>query len=71
MPAPVPITLNNKVYSTPILNGEMDSVAQQIYETKNTIKGLNEQLTENINTLQSLNNQLLVMYVQQTGSLPE
>jgi uncharacterized phage infection (PIP) family protein YhgE len=71
MPAPVPITLKNKVYSTPILNGEMDDIAHQIRSVKDDIKELNNTLTDRLNTLQSLNNQLLVMHVQQTGSLPE
>jgi hypothetical protein len=71
MPDPIKITLKNKTYTTPILNGEMDTIAQQIIDTKNTIKGLNEHITEQTNTLNNLNYQFMTMYIQQTGSFPQ
>jgi len=70
MPNPVNITLQNKTYVTPILNGEMDTIAQQIQETKNNINSLNEQMSQQLNQLNSLNYQFMSIYVQQTGSFP-
>ena len=70
MPQPVKITIQNKVYTTPILNEEMDNIAQQIQNTKDEITSLNNHLTDNINNLTNLQNQLFIMYIQQTGSLP-
>ena len=70
MPAPLNITVQNKVYVTPILNGEMDSVAQQIQEKKNEIASLNSHLSSAISELTTLQNQFMAMYIQQTGSFP-
>jgi hypothetical protein len=70
MPASVKITIQNKVYTTPILNEEMDNIAQQIQTLRDEITTLNSRLTNNINNLVDLQNQLLVIYIQQTGSLP-
>jgi len=70
MPAPLNITVQNKVYVTPILNGEMDAVAQQIQEKKNEIASLNSHLSSAISELTTLQNQFMAMYIQQTGSFP-
>ena len=70
MPAPVQIKTNSKFYSCPILNEEMDQVAQQIYSCKAEIDSLNHHLNDKLNELNNLNQQLLTMYVQQTGSFP-
>jgi prefoldin subunit 5 len=71
MPAPIKITIQNKVYTTPILNGEMDNIAEQIHQQRATINILNSELTDAIATLNSLNKQFMSMYIQQTGSFPE
>ena len=54
MPAPLNITVQNKVYTTPILNGEMDTLAQQIQEKKNEIASLNSHLSSAISELTTL-----------------
>lgn len=71
MPEPVKITVKNKVYITPILNGEMDEVNNQINAQKEEIRSLNEHLNNAINNLSNLQNQLIAMYIQQTGQFPE
>jgi len=71
MPEPVKITVKNKVYITPILNGEMDDINNQINATKDEIRSLNEHLNSAINNLANLQNQLIAMYIQQTGQFPE
>ena len=48
----------------------MDTIAQQIQETKNNINSLNEQMSQQLNQLNSLNYQFMSIYVQQTGSFP-
>ena len=70
MPAPLNITIQNKIYTTPILNGEMDTVAQQITDKKNEIASLNSHLSSAIAELNTLQNQFMAMYIQQTGSFP-
>lgn len=70
MPAPVKISVNSKSYSCPILNEEMDQIAQQIDTCKLEIASLNAQLNDKLSTLSTLNSQILVMYVQQTGTFP-
>ncbi len=71
MPAPVKVTVQNKVYTVSIFNGEMDQVSSQITDKKNEIASLNSHLTGAMAELVALNKQLLVMYIQQTGSFPE
>ena len=70
MPAPVQVNINSKVYSIPILNGEMDTIAQQIIQNKEEIRNLREHLTGKLNELQNNNNALLLLYIQQTGGYP-
>ena len=70
MPQPVKITVKNMVYTTPILNGEMDDVNNQIESTKAEIASLKEHLQNAYNNLQNLNNQFMALYIQQTGSFP-
>jgi hypothetical protein len=71
MPAPIKITVKNKVYTTPILTGEMDDIANQINGAQQHIKDLKSQLEEQYNILANLNNQFMALYIQQTGSFPE
>lgn len=70
MPDPLRITVQNKVYITPILNGEMDDIALQIANTKQEIASLNSHLTSQLNNLTTLQNQFMAMYIQQTGQFP-
>lgn len=67
----VPITIQNKVYNTPILNREMEGIYNQINDKKNEIRSLNESLSQSIIDLQALNKQLIALYIQQTGSFPD
>lgn len=71
MPAPVPITIQNKVYITPILNGEMDQLNQQIIDKKNEIASLNSHITSATAELAQLQKQFMSMYIQQTGQFPD
>lgn len=70
MPAPVQITIQNKVYTTPILNGEMENLNQQIIDKKAEISSLNSHLGTAITELNDLQKQFMAMYIQQTGSFP-
>ena len=70
MPDPVKITVKNMVYTTPILNGEMDDVNNQINDKKQEIASLKEHLNNAYTNLENLNNQFMAMYIQQTGSFP-
>ena len=70
MPAPYTVTLQNKVYVTPILNVEMEDLVTQMNDKKAQIKSLNEQLNAAIIDLNSLQSQFLAKYVHQTGSFP-
>lgn len=70
MPPPTQIKTNSKIYSIPILNGEMDNIAIQIQEKKNEINSLNNHLNGALVDLNNLSNQLLALYIQQTGSFP-
>jgi hypothetical protein len=71
MPAPVKVTVKNKIYTTPILTGEMDNIASQITNAQDNIRSLKVQLDDQYNILANLNNQLIALYIQQTGSFPE
>ena len=71
MPDPVKITVKNMVYTTPILNGEMDDVNNQINDKKQEIASLKEHLQNAYNNLQNLNNQFMALYIQQTGQFPD
>ena len=70
MPPPVKITVQNKVYITPILNGEMDDIASQIATKKAEIASLNNHLNDALAVLTSLQNEFMAKYIQQTGSFP-
>jgi uncharacterized coiled-coil protein SlyX len=70
MPAPLPIILKNKVYMTPILNEEMDNVANQIATKKEEIASLNSQLTTATAELANLQNQFMLLYINVMGSFP-
>ena len=70
MPDPIKITIQNKVYTTPILNGEMDDIANQIQSKKSEIADLNHQLRHKISELNDLEKQIISMYIQQTGGFP-
>lgn len=70
MPAPINISIKNVVYSTPILNGEMDSIAREIQARREEINSLNRHLTDAISSLNNLQQQFMALYIQQTGSFP-
>ena len=67
MPGPVKITIQNKVYITPILNGEMDDINNQINSKKDEIKSLNDHLAGAIQELNNLQKSFMALYIQQTG----
>ena len=71
MPPPVLANINSKIYSIPILNGEMDNVAQQILQNKEEIRNLREHIISRTADLQNNNNALLLMYITLTGNFPE
>ena len=71
MPGPVKITIQNKVYITPILNGEMDDINNQINSKKDEIKSLNDHLAGAIQELNNLQKTFMAMYIQQTGQFPD
>ena len=70
MPVPVNITIQNKVYVTPILNGEMDDINNQMNTKKEEIATLRNHLNTAITELNALQNQFMALYIQQTGSFP-
>lgn len=69
-PPPTQVKINSKLYSIPVLNGEMETIASEITALKENIASLNEHLTSDLNTLNNLNQQMLALYIQQTGSFP-
>jgi adenine specific DNA methylase Mod len=70
MPAPIQVKINSKIYTTPILTGEMDTLAQQIQSVKDDIALLNFRLNEKLTDLNTLNQQFMAAYISQTGSFP-
>ena len=70
MPDPVKIKTNSKLYNIPILNGEMDNIAQQIQSNKEEIRSLRNHLNDANNNLNTNSSSLLLMYIQQTGQYP-
>ena len=70
MPNPYNINLKGKTYITPILNGEMDDLVNQMNAKKEEIASLNTHLNGAISELNTLQKQFLALYIQQTGSFP-
>ena len=70
MPPPIIVIINSKTYSIPILNGEMDTLVQQINQNKEDINRNRRRLNDSKNELNNNNNTLLLMYIQQTGQYP-
>jgi hypothetical protein len=70
MPAPVKITLQNITYTVPILDGNMDAIAQAIQLKKDEILSLNSQLSDAIATLNDLNRQFMSAYIVINGGFP-
>lgn len=70
MPNPYNINLQGKTYITPILNGEMDDLVNQMNAKKEEIASLNTHLNGAISELNTLQKQFLALYIQQTGSFP-
>lgn len=70
MPPPTKVTINTKMYEIPILNGEMDDIAQQIQSNKDEIRSLRNHLNDATNNLNNNSNALLLLYIQQTGQYP-
>ena len=71
MPPPTQVNINSKNYSIPILNGEMDNIAQQIQQNKEELRSLRDHITTTTSNLNANSNALLLMYIQQTGQYPE
>ncbi len=71
MPAPIKVTIQSKVYSIPILTGEMDNMAQEMEANKHEIRRSTERRKEAVSRLEENSNAMLLMYIQQTGSFPE
>lgn len=70
MPAPIIVKINSKTYTIPILNGDMDSLVQQIQPIEEEIRRTTERRSNALNNLNEIYNNLLLMYIQQTGSYP-
>lgn len=70
MPAPIIVKINSKTYTIPILNGEMDSLVQQIQPIEEEIRRTTERRSNALNDLNNIYNNLLLMYIQQTGQYP-
>jgi len=70
MPSSVYITIKNVSYSTPILNRDMQNIADEMQSKKQEIETFNQRLANAINELNELNKQFMAMYIQQTGSFP-
>ena len=70
MPAPIQISINSKSYSVPILNEEMDNIANNIIANKEEIKSLRDHLQNATANLINNSNDLLLRYIQQTGQYP-
>ena len=70
MPAPINVKINAKYYTVPILNEEMDQIAQQIQSAKDDIRALNSHLNTRLAELNVLNQALLALFIQQSGSFP-
>jgi hypothetical protein len=70
MPAPISVTINSKVYSIPILSGEMDNVVQQMVQQKEAIDRNRQRMNDAKVEYDNSCNTLLLMYIQQTGQYP-
>lgn len=70
MPAPIIVKINSKTYTIPILNGEMDSLVQQIQPIEEEIRRTTERRSNALNDLNNIYNNLLLLYIQQTGQYP-
>jgi len=70
MPAPIIVKINSKTYTIPILNGEMDSLVQEIQTVQEDIRRSTERRKNALNQLDNIYNNLLLIYIQQTGQYP-
>lgn len=70
MPDPYNVTIQNRTYLTPVLNGEMDNLIAQMNDKKSEIASLNSHLNGALAELKDLEKQFLAIYIQQTGSFP-
>lgn len=70
MPDPISANINSKAYVIPILNGEMDAIAQQIYTDRDELRSLRNHITSKLTDLNNNYNTLLLMYIQNTGQYP-
>lgn len=70
-PPPVKVTINQKSYNIPLLNGDMDNIFIQMEANKEQIN-ISRQRLNNAKAEYDANcNTLLLMYIQQTGQYPE
>ncbi len=70
MPAPVKITLQNITYTVPILDVNMDAIAQAIQLKKDEILSLNSKLSDAIAMLNDLNRQFMSAYIVINSEFP-
>jgi hypothetical protein len=70
MPAPIIVKINSKTYTIPILNGEMDSLVQEIQTVQEDIRRSTERRKNALDQLDNIYNNLLLIYIQQTGQYP-
>jgi peptidoglycan hydrolase CwlO-like protein len=70
MPAPLKIAIKNTIYTTPILDEEMEMLSQQIQDKKEEISSLKKHLNNAVTDLENLQNQFMALYIKQTGQFP-
>lgn len=70
MPAPVLVKINSKVYSIPILTGDMDTVVQQMAQQQEAINRSRQRMNDAKSEYDNSCATLLLMYIQQTGQYP-
>ena len=70
MPAPIQITLESKVYSVPILNGEMDNLVNEIQQARERILDYAENRRRDTERIEEWSKILLLIYIQQEGTFP-
>ena len=70
MPEPIQITLESKVYSVPILNGEMDNLVNEIQQARVRILDYAENRRRDTERIEEWSKTLLLIYIQQEGTFP-
>ena len=70
-PATTQIKTNSKFYNIPLLNGDMEILANRITRDRDELSILNDQIALLLSNINTNSNNLLAMYIQQTGSFPD